>query len=111
MIVNDHNKEKVSSGLLKELICGDKIISKQIYKKPIEFNPQFNVILDSNGLPNLQSNDQGTLRRLELIYFDNIQKESNIDVKIEAWKQIFLGTLLKYYLKEDYPVPQDINKK
>ena len=31
--------------------------------------------LDSNGLPNLQFND-GTLRRLELIYFDNIQKNA-----------------------------------
>ena len=106
VVINDHNKETISSGLLKELMGGDKIISKQLHKKCVEFTPQFNVILDSNGLPNLQSNDEGTLRRLELIYFDNIQGTSNI--VDEAWTQIFLGILLKYYLKEEYPVPQDI---
>lgn len=104
--------EKLNIGLMKELTGGDKIMARLIYKEPIEFKPQFKMILTCNHLPNVPSDDGGTWRRLRVVEFtskftenpspDN-SNEFPIDMEIskhfEDWKEHFMCLLIEYYKK------------
>lgn len=104
--------EKLNIGLMKELTGGDKIMARLIYKEPIEFKPQFKMILTCNHLPNVPSDDGGTWRRLRAVEFtskftDNPNPENpnefpidmTISQKFEDWKEHFMTLLIEYYRK------------
>lgn len=104
--------EKLNIGLMKELTGGDKIMARLIYKEPIEFKPQFKMILTCNHLPNVPSDDGGTWRRLRVVEFtskftDNPNpdnpNEFPIDLeltkKFDDWKEHFMALLIEYYHK------------
>lgn len=100
--------EKLNIGLMKELSGGDKILARAIYKEPVEFKPQFKMLLLCNHLPHVPSDDGGTWRRIRVVEFtskfvDCPQEENEfpIDVdlprKMEAWRPHFMAMLLEYY--------------
>jgi P4 family phage/plasmid primase-like protien len=104
--------EKLNIGLMKELTGGDKIMARLIYKEPIEFKPQFKMILTCNHLPNVPSDDGGTWRRLRVVEFTSKftdtpnpenENEFPIDMEIskhfEDWKECFMSLLIEYYKK------------
>jgi len=104
--------EKLNVGLMKELTGGDKIMARLIYKEPIEFKPQFKMILTCNNLPNVPSDDGGTWRRIRVVEFtsrfcDNPdpdrENEFLIDPelsdKFHHWKEYFMSLLIEYYKK------------
>jgi P4 family phage/plasmid primase-like protien len=102
--------EKLNIGLMKELSGGDKIQARLIYKEPIEFKPQFKMILACNHLPAVPSDDGGTWRRIRALEFtsrfcDNpdpakpnefpIDKE--LSSKFPDWKEHFMALLIEFY--------------
>tara|TARA_B110000259_G_scaffold186257_1_gene237043 strand:+ start:2336 stop:4939 length:2604 start_codon:yes stop_codon:yes gene_type:complete len=104
--------EKINTGFMKELTGGDKIIARGLYKDPMEFKPQFSIVLTCNHLPNVPSDDGGTWRRLRVVQYgskfienpnpDN-QNEFKIDtelsLKFDGWKENFMTILIDYYKK------------
>lgn len=118
--------EKLNIGLMKELTGGDKIMARLIYKEPIEFKPQFKMILTCNHLPNVPSDDGGTWRRLRVVEFtskftDNPNPENTnefpIDMEIakhfEDWKEHFMTMLIEYhkrYVQSGISEPDEVLK-
>lgn len=102
--------EKLNIGLMKELSGGDKIQARLIYKEPIEFKPQFKMILACNHLPAVPSDDGGTWRRIRALEFTsrfcehpdpNKPNEFPIDKELSSkfpeWKEHFMSMLITYY--------------
>jgi P4 family phage/plasmid primase-like protien len=104
--------EKMNVGLMKELSGGDKIQARAIFKEPIEFKPQFKMVLTCNHLPNVPSDDGGTWRRIRVVEFTSRFTEhpdpekpheflidTELSVKFEDWKEQFMALLINYYKK------------
>jgi P4 family phage/plasmid primase-like protien len=100
--------EQINCGFMKELSGGDKIMARGIFKDPIEFLPQFKMILLCNHLPIIPSDDGGTWRRIRVLEFgsrfvDNPIEENEFPIdtelstKLELWKAHFMSLLIEYY--------------
>jgi len=105
-------KSRINVGLMKELTGGDKIQCRELFQNPIEFKPQFKLILCCNELPSLPPDDGGTWRRVRLVDFtskfvdepdpDNKNEfpiDRTLKDKFEEWKEPFFWLLLQYYKK------------
>ena len=103
-------EEKINIGILKEITGGDKIIARTLFKEPIEFRPQFKLILTCNDLPQVPSDDNGTWRRIRVVEFKskfvdkpdpNKPNEFPIDCelneKFDRWAETFLSYLIEVY--------------
>ena len=103
--------EKLNVGLMKELSGGDKIQARLLFKDPIEFKPQFKMILACNHLPTVPSDDGGTWRRIRVAEFTskfcekpdpNISTEFLMDItlkeKFDNWKEMFMSLLINKYI-------------
>jgi P4 family phage/plasmid primase-like protien len=99
--------DQIHVGYMKELSGGDVIQARALYAEPVEFKPQFKIILTCNQLPSIPSTDGGTWRRLRVVDFpskfvDNPVnpgefKKENIDGKLAIWKVAFMTLLLEVY--------------
>lgn len=99
--------EKLNVGLMKELTGGDRILCRGLFKEPIEFRPQFKMVMTCNDLPEVPSDDGGTWRRIRVLehtskFTDNPdpvkQNEFPLDPelsnKIETWANTFISMLI-----------------
>jgi P4 family phage/plasmid primase-like protien len=104
--------EKLNIGLMKELTGGDKIQARALFKEPIEFKPQFKMILTCNHLPNVPSDDGGTWRRIRVVEFtskftdnpdpnnpNHFLADTELSQKFADWKEHFMALLIEYYKK------------
>lgn len=100
--------EKLNIGLMKELSGGDKIMARALFSSPIEFVPQFKMLLLCNHLPSVPSDDGGTWRRIRVVEFtskfcDSPQEENEFPIDYElpnkmlGWKEHFMSMLIEYY--------------
>lgn len=105
---NEH--ETLQVGIMKEMTGGDKIIARSLNKEPIEFKPQFKMILTCNQLPKLPADDGGTWRRIKLVEFTSSFKDNpnpecknefpldpHLSEKLNNWKEGFFWILTQYY--------------
>jgi P4 family phage/plasmid primase-like protien len=118
--------EKLNVGLMKELSGGDKIQARALFREPIEFKPQFKMVLTCNHLPNVPSDDGGTWRRIRLVEFTskftshpNPEKENEFPIdtdlssRFNDWKEHFMSLLIEYYKKyivEGIKEPEEVLK-
>jgi P4 family phage/plasmid primase-like protien len=117
--------EKINAGLLKEFTGGDKLKARALHKEPIEFKPQFKLVLLCNDLPEVPPNDSGTWRRMEVIEFksrfcENPKEENEFPIdkylsdKLKNWNELFMALLIDVYYcdykKNGLFVPDEIIK-
>ena len=55
---------KLNEGIMKELTGGDPIQGRALYCESETFEPQFNLVVCTNNLFDIESNDDGTWRRI-----------------------------------------------
>ena len=63
--------DKINEGIMKELTGGDPIQCRALFKNSITFNPQFKLVVCTNTLFDITSNDDGTWRRLRKVDFES----------------------------------------
>lgn len=107
--------EKINIGLMKELSGGDRIQCRGLYKEPIEFKPQFKMIMTCNELPEVPSDDGGTWRRIRVVDFSskftedpdpNDPKQFVMDTelgnKFERWADTFISMIIENHKTTDF---------
>jgi phage/plasmid-associated DNA primase len=56
--------------MLKRLVSTDELVAKKLYHNPFNFIPTHTLVLSTNHLPRVTSNDKGTWRRLVVVPFN-----------------------------------------
>ena len=120
--------EKIHVGAMKELTGGDKIQARGLHKDPIEFKPQWKIVLTSNVLPEVTANDEGTWRRIRVTEFiskfrdpSKIKPEHkyhfpidyDLSYKLKLWCEAFMFILIneyKNYKKHGIIEPDEVIK-
>ena len=102
---------KLNEGILKELTGGDPIQARALYQECETFTPQFKLSVCTNVLFNIESNDDGTWRRMKKVdfmskfvgenetYNDDTKyifpKDKDLEDKLPQWAQVFASMLVK----------------
>ena len=102
--------DKINEGIMKEITGGDPIQARGLYKESETFIPQLKLAVCSNVLLEINSNDDGTWRRIRLCEFMSKFKENpveddkdepyqfKVDKKLEEkfddWKVPFMSKLI-----------------
>jgi len=99
--------DKLNIGLMKELSGNDRILVRGLFKEPVEFRPQFKMILACNHLPEITAQDGGCWRRIRVIDFKskfcenpNPEKKNEFPMdlelsdKLERFSEVFLSMLI-----------------
>jgi P4 family phage/plasmid primase-like protien len=103
--------ERLNVGIMKELSGGDKIQCRPLYGVPVEFKPQFNMVMTCNTLPEVPDNDGGTWRRIKVIEFgskfvsepkapNEFEMDPDLNVKFDRWKRPFMIMLIRRYIAD-----------
>lgn len=69
--------KSLCGSMLKRLVSTDTMVAKRLYHDPFNFVPTHTLVLSTNHLPRVTSNDKGTWRRLEVIPFNATIKEKD----------------------------------
>jgi P4 family phage/plasmid primase-like protien len=115
--------ERLNDGVVKEFSSGeDKIQGRALYSgKMIEFLPLFQLILCTNYLPEITSNDHGIWRRVRVVPFKSLFTENpvtddpdkpyqfkidrEISQRMESWKEVFASMLVDRAYQNQGAVP------
>ncbi len=102
--------DKMNTGRMKEITGGDQIIGRALFKEMEKFKPQCKIFMTCNNLPDVNSLDNGTWRRIRVMPFDSefvdkkdvkhphqFPKDKELEHSIGRWKQAFMCMLLHYY--------------
>lgn len=109
-IQEPNEKEKLQVGRMKELTGGDTIYARGLHKEPIEYKPQFKMILACNHLPRVPPDDGGSWRRIRVVKFNSkfvenpdpddenqFKADPLLHKKLVEWKEGFFWILTQYY--------------
>ena len=107
--------DRINEGIMKEITGGDPIQGRALYKDTITFVPHFNLVVCTNTLFDIKSNDDGTWRRIRVCDFmskflenpyedeDKFPKseyphqfkiDKKIDEKFEIWAPLLMSMLV-----------------
>ena len=90
--------EKINEGIMKEITGGDPIQGRALFKESVTFVPQFKLVVCTNALFDIKSNDDGTWRRIRVCDFVSKFLENPYDDENK-------------FPKEEYPFQYEIDKK
>ena len=112
--------DRINEGILKEITGGDDMTARALFKNTITFVPQFKLVVCTNVLFDIKSNDDGTWRRIRLCPYkskfcedpksDDPEEpyqfliDKNLDIKIKAWVNVFMAMLVKKAFETDWKV-------
>lgn len=105
----------INEGIMKEITGGDPIQCRALFKDSITFIPQFKLVVCTNVLFDVKSNDDGTWRRIRVCEFkskftDNpyedkafpktdypyqFKMDKNLNQKFKYWAPVFLSMLVE----------------
>ena len=112
--------DKINEGIMKEITGGDPIQGRALFKEAVTFIPQFKLVVCTNTLFEIKSNDDGTWRRIRVSEFmskfmenpymnqDKFPKENfpyqfqidkKIDEKFVNWAPVFMHMLVEIAFK------------
>jgi P4 family phage/plasmid primase-like protien len=110
VVQEPETKDRLQAGRLKELTGGDTIQARALHKAPIEFKPQFGIVMASNVLPKVPGDDGGVWRRMRVVRFNSKFRrepvpddpnefpiDEDLTEKLELWKEAFFWMLTQYY--------------
>ncbi len=60
----------LAESLVKSLVSGDSMAVRQLYAAPVEFKPNFKLVMAGNHKPVVKGNDNGIWRRVRLVPFN-----------------------------------------
>jgi P4 family phage/plasmid primase-like protien len=111
--------DRLNDGIMKELTGGDVIKGRALFQDQILFKPQFSMVVCTNTLFDIPSNDDGTWRRIRLCNFESkfVKREEDIqpdeenpyqyladfslDDKLKTWAPYFMSMLVEVYYQTD----------
>lgn len=113
----------IQVGKMKGLSGGDKVPARGLFKDPIEYVPQFKMILVCNKLPKIPSDDGGTWRRIRVTKFNSkfVKTSKEVDhskhhyladltidpEKMKRWAPVFMWMLVNKYYKKYIDTPEN----
>lgn len=69
----------LAESLIKSLVAGDTMTVRKLYTAPVQFTPQFKLMMLGNHKPVIKGNDYGIWRRVRLIPFKRTFKSEERD--------------------------------
>jgi P4 family phage/plasmid primase-like protien len=111
-VMQEPSKDAViNEGIMKELTGGDPLLGRALYSDSEIFIPQFSLVVCTNALFEIKSNDDGTWRRMKLVDFLSkfisegethtddtphvFPKDKTLKEKLPKWASIFISMLVK----------------
>lgn len=111
-VMQEPSKDAViNEGIMKELTGGDPLLGRALYCDSEIFIPQFSLVVCTNALFEIKSNDDGTWRRMKLVDFlakfisegethtDDTKyvfpKDKGLKMKLTKWAPVFISMLIK----------------
>ena len=107
----------INEGIMKELTGGDPIQARALFCSSEIFIPQFSLVVCTNALFEIKSNDDGTWRRMKLVDFISkfvsegehhtddtkhvFQKDKGLKEKLPSWAIVFISMLVKRAFETD----------
>ena len=107
----------INEGVMKELTGGDPIQARALYCDSEIFEPQFSLVVCTNALFEIKSNDDGTWRRVKLVDFISkftsdgeehtddtphvFPKDKGLKENLPKWAPIFASMLVKRAFETD----------
>jgi len=105
--------ETINEGIMKEITGGDPIQCRALFKDSVTFIPQFKLVVCTNVLFDVKSNDDGTWRRIRVCEFKSkftehpyedkqfpkkdypyqFKLDKNLHEKFKHWAPVFLSML------------------
>lgn len=113
--------DKINEGIMKEITGGDPIQGRALFKDTVTFIPQFKLVVCTNTLFDIKSNDDGTWRRIRVCDFKSkflenpyededkfpsseyphqFKIDKNIDERFDEWAPVLMSMLVDISYKE-----------
>jgi P4 family phage/plasmid primase-like protien len=114
--------DKINEGIMKEITGGDPLQGRALFKDSITFIPQFKLVVCTNTLLDIGSNDDGTWRRICVCEFisrfakksdfqDDREHQYELDKKLKdkfsKWAPIFMSIMIERAIITDGLVNND----
>jgi P4 family phage/plasmid primase-like protien len=112
---------KLNEGIMKELTGGDPIQGRALYCESETFQPQFKLVVCTNNLFDIESNDDGTWRRIRKCNFVSkfkdegeeytddtpyiFTKDKSLETKLPGFAPVFVSMLVKIAFETEGNVP------
>ena len=113
--------DHINEGIMKEITGGDPITARHLFKDAFTFKPMFKLVVATNHLFDIKSNDDGTWRRIRVCDFKakfkdkvdtddknepfQFKKDYNLDKKLKVWAPYFLSMLVSKCCEEQGVFP------